>query len=430
MARALAVLCKIPASDRVRFARQHLTAKYPEIVAAFDALASNGADKTVLFLSLRPQHAREPKLAAAARLAGWEPILLYYGRLTYDANRLFSFHAQIDDELLAILASWMFPGPLVHLFAQHGAQAHPFCRTKHRKVILDLYDTCTGMKWQPTNYAGLEREAIKAADGMTHRDLRVQYLRKLHGLALPPHNSFVLDPLVDFTIATSAPRADHEVRVVSAGWIGDNDSSILQSLQALCSGGVHVHFYPYPPGQGSEGYRRLQLLFPSHFHLEQPVFGATFAEYLTRYDFGLNLNERFIFGEEPTLYSADYLRGCGSSRLMDYIRADLGVIVPPGLRFQYFTALRYASSVVPADLDLLRNPRPILEAARLKRRPPSARHFESIMPPAVADRLGRFYARVASGANTDYSQDQAHASRLMRSPEAAATDRELSSDHR
>lgn len=396
-AQLLAVLAKVPPHDRTRFARTQLLKKHPRLIQAFDAIPAQRAAKTVLFISIRPQHAREPKLAAAARLAGWEPILLYVGRANYDVDALFSYQEKITDEIELILASWLFPGPLVHLFADTGAATQIFVATKHRKLILDLFDTNSGMKWFPANYAALERQAIESADGMTHRDLRAQFLHKLYGYKLPPHNIFLLDP---FTAAgpQSPVRAesDQEIRVVSAGWVGDEDTSILQTAHALCAAKVHVHFYPYPPGASLKPYRRLERI-SDYFHIEEPVFGAAFAEHLARYDFGLCPCEQFIFGEESTRYTADYFRGCGSSRVIDFVQAGMGIIGSPEIRFQHFCGRRYASSLVPANVEFLRNPRPILEAAKRNRRQRTARDFESIMIPATAKRLGPFYENVVSG---------------------------------
>jgi hypothetical protein len=395
-AQLLVVLGKVPSSDRARFARTQLVARHPRLVEAFDAISPQRARKSVLFISLRPQHAREPKLAAAARLAVWDPLLLYTGRANYDVTTRFSFQENIPDYIELILAGWLFPGPLIHLFADTGAVTQIFCFTKQKRIILDLFDTNSGMKWFPAGHANLERQAIAAADGMTHRDLRVQYLHKLHGYQLPPHNLFLLDPFTGNSPQLSTrTNSARDLRVVSAGWVGDEDTSILQTAHALCAARIHVHFYPYPAGSSLVPYRRLERI-SDYFHLEEPVFGPEYTEHLLQYDFGLCPCEPHIFGEESSRYTSDYFRGCGSSRIIDYFQAGLGLIGSPEIRFQHFCARRYASSLVPANLEFLRNPRPILEAARRRKRVRTARDFESIMIPASAVRLGAFYERVVS----------------------------------
>jgi hypothetical protein len=68
------------------------------------------------------------------------------------------------------------------------------------------------------------------------------------------------------------------------------------------------------------------------------------------------------------------------------------VIISPELRFQHFWARRYASAVVPATRCLLQNPEPILRAALANRR---TRDLSRINVAATANRLGKFYERVA-----------------------------------
>jgi hypothetical protein len=289
---------------------------------------------------------------------------------------------------------------LVHVFAEHGSQALPLCHFKHRKVVLDLFDTCSGQRFQPPDHAGNERTALASADAVVHRDLRSHYLRRFHGYTLPEHNLFLLDPLAEATAAAPRIRDEDAIRVVAVGWTGDQDTSIMQTCQALCAGGIHVHVYPFPAIASVAPYHRLRQLYPEYFHLHDPVFGPEYHEHLRRYDFGLLPCEQYIFDETSTRYTADYLSGCGSSRLMDYIQAGLGIIISPDRKFQYACVRRYATCAVLSDLELLRNPRAKLSEALQRKITVPASKLDSITIPAASARLGTFYDQVRQTGTT------------------------------
>src|SRR5437870_2390665 len=80
-------------SMKRRLARS-LSFRFRTIAEAFAAIPQDQLKKCILFLSLKP-HTRETRLAAAARIAGWEPMLVYAGEIKYDPNEYYSFHAKV-----------------------------------------------------------------------------------------------------------------------------------------------------------------------------------------------------------------------------------------------------------------------------------------------------------------------------------------------
>ncbi len=391
------VLVKIPHHDRKRFARTQLQAVLPSMVRAFDSIPQDRLSKTVLFVSPQP-HSRETRLATVARLAGWEPILLHLAAPKFNPPQYFGSAFAVKDMLQLVLASWLFPGELAHVFGLNGEAVGLLCLLKNCRTVIDLYDTCSGINATSPTAKTLEREAMRLADGMTHRDMRAKYLQRLHGYQLPRHNILIHDPLQEKR-TTSIPTYK-EIRVVSVGWVGSGDNSVLRVAEALAAHRIHLHVYFSGFQQQADPdllpYRALAER-SEYFHIENNVYGDAYWEQLSRYDFGLATAERFIFDEPWESYTADYIRGCGSSRVIDYIQMNLGVIVTPGLRFQHFWSRRFASATVSATRAWLDNPRPALERAlEIKRRAePISR--SSITAEGSAKRFGEFYRQVLRG---------------------------------
>ena len=393
--RLVQLLLRVPPAARPGFARQHLLPAYVGVAQHFAALPPDQRARTVLFVSMQP-HYRETRIADAARASGWNTLLLHHGPCRYDTARHFSFAARVEDLSQLALAVWLFPGALAHVFALRGDHALLLCATKNRPMVVDLYDTCAGFLSATAGEKAAERHALSFADGITMRDLRVKYLERLHDYTLPAERVFIHDPPSDQnTSPEPLPREpDDPIRVVSVGWADGGEHSFLRISHAFCAAGIHVHLYLNPHQNINDpdvaSYRELQRENPC-FHLEPPVYGADYSRKIRGYDFGLAISERFIFEEPSTNYTPDYLAGCGSSRLTDFIQLGLGVIVSPQFRFQHYWARRYATTTVLATRELLADPLPILRAALAARRPLK---IDSITVQGVSARLGRFYERV------------------------------------
>jgi hypothetical protein len=399
--RACAACLRFSASAKHRVARL-LGFRFRKIVAAFAAIPADQLARHVLFLSLKPQ-TRETRLAEAARFAGFEPILVYAGEIKYDPSVYYSFHAPVSGLLDLLLISWLFPGALIHVFSPDGAQAYLLCAAKTRRLILDLNDTCKSHALQslPRVWEQCERDAIQAADGMTHRDLRVKYLHELYGYPLPRQNILIMDLLLEVLPPPRQTRDEGEIHVVSVGFVGKGDHSVLRIIKALCADRIHVHMYINPFQRDTDpdlsDYRTLRQ--ESHcFHFEEPVFGDAYWERLSRYDFGLSACDTLAFGEKPTSCTMDSFRGAGSSRLMDYLLLGLGVIISPELKFQSLLARRYATVVVPVTREFLTKPRAALESALVKGKNAPKKSLSAITTRGVARRLAQFYERVAEAA--------------------------------
>lgn len=394
------LLHRIPPEQRASFAREQLLRSAPAIVQLFDNLDRTQLDRTALYLVLQP-HSRETRLARAAQLAGWNIVIVHGRELAKKFGDDFPLRAAAKHIFEFVFAAWLFPGALVHSFSLSGDQAHLIARLKPRRLVVDLYDTCSGMTYMTKSQHNAEQEVLGLADGIVHRDLRIHYLQKLHGYPRAPHNIFLYDPLPDTNPAVAGPRRDPDepIRVGSTGWLGKPADSIFRVAAALCRTGVHVHVhlngFESLVSETVDKCRRFAVEHPT-FHLEPTLSGGAYWQALARYDFGLSINERLMFDEPLVDLTPDYLAGCGSSRLADYVCAGLGVICTPELRFQSFWARRYSPALVSATRDWLQNPLPALVAALPRVRQGQPPSLAAITERGVSSRLGRFYSEIAA----------------------------------
>ncbi len=395
----LALLQRIPPDQRASFAKTQLSGQAPQIVKMFENIPPSSCRKTVLYLALQP-HSREARLAAAAKKAGWYPVLVYLAKPNYQPSADFAAHAAASGVIEMVLASWLFPGPLAHLFTLAGEDAHLFAMLKPRRLVLDFYDTSSGMRFKNTAQHAAERDAASAADGFTHRDLRMHFLQKCGKFPRFKHNVFICDPFAsgDQAMPRRMRSPDNPIRIVSTGWAGNPPDMIVRIVRKLACENIHVHLhlnsFEVRAAHTVAMYRRLEAENPA-FHLEPTLSGEAYWDALAGYDFGLSLTDAVMFDEEGRHYTHDYIAGCGSSRLSDYIRAGLGVICSPKFRFQNYWARRYAMAVIPATQAWLGNPLPVLRETLQKMQSLPPRNLYSATVDAVASRLGRFYDAVA-----------------------------------
>jgi len=399
LSRMLGLLAQVPPGDRQRFARGQLLGRAPALVELFDSRPASGWRRTVLYLA--PQvHSREVRLAAAAAAAGWETLLVCGQTLSEQDATAFSFVHVLADSLTQLLASWAFPGRLMHVFVLRGDYAYLPLVLKNKRTIVDIYDTGSGMLSTPPALVQMEREVLAAADAITHRDLRVRYLRRFHNYKIPKSGLFIHDPIqAPLTRTPEWPRTD-DIHIVSVGWIGTGDNGSLETCKVFCSHGIHVHVH-FSAMQGRDhsdarAYWELQDQTP-FFHIEPTVSGEAYWAKLRRYDFGMSISDRYTDDLPLINYTRDYVEGCGSSRVSDYIRSGLGIILSPRIRFQHFWARRFGPCLLTADRPFMDNPRPVLEQAKASLQPKPEPVLSRITIEGVSLRLGRFYERLSSG---------------------------------
>src|SRR5437762_14220697 len=118
--------------------------------------------------------------------------------------------------------------------------------------------------------------------------MRVKYLQKFYGYCLPRHNILVEDPLIESSPRPNKSRPGLEIHVISSGYLGIGENTILRTIRALCANQIHVHLYTMPFQRKDDPEMRVygELQRESkYFHWEDAVYGETYWERLSCCDF-------------------------------------------------------------------------------------------------------------------------------------------------
>jgi putative sugar O-methyltransferase len=309
--------------------------------------------------------AREIKMAAGLRKAGWTVVLLYSQNTPFNAANRFDavIRAHSDAEMHKI-ARQLRPA-LCHVFS--GAVDDvvlQFCRDKPSPVVIDMNDVFSPSlfnyceeRFEPT------KECLALADGLCARDLQANYTRWLDGNTLPsekilfPEYCWNLTPDV-----TGLKKDDGEVRVVSIGTFclekqGLYDSGYLKLARLLTAQKIHLHIYPhwfYRTAETSSFNWSLRDDFSdffdlqnetSYLHIHESLPLDELAAELQQYDFGIVSGGSPELDQTLSILKEPYLECCYSGRISDYLDARLPVLVNPEVRFNYRLMKRYGTLV-------------------------------------------------------------------------------------
>ncbi len=386
--RGLQLLSSIPIHARRSFAAKQLSSVAPALVRLFSDIAKPKQHDSVLFLSIRP-HSREARLALAAREGGWTPYLVSLETPRTGALSAFANIVVVRELLHLVYACWLFPGRLVHAFGLKGDALYLVARLKPEKLVVDFYDTCAGTVADNAAQKAREAFVLERADGATHRDTRLSCLRRLGKLGLPSRNLFLHEPITQRPPPN--PSSKTGLKVISTGWLGEGDNSVLRVVEALLDAGIQVCLVLNPTQRMSFPMIQPYLALAARkrgLAVRESVFGDAYWRLLQEHDFGLAISEPGIFSEQLMDFTQDAMENCGSSRLADYISAGLGVITSPNLRFQNFISRHFAAAHVVADRTFLSDPVSFLRKALALKKP---RDLLSLSSSSAGPRLIRFY---------------------------------------
>lgn len=313
-----------------------------------------------IFMFSPVPHAREKQMISLADGAGYKTI--FFCIKTYDqwhtSDKYSTFVCR--GPVVMILALWACARLPLHVFSLDAISIIWLVNLRPSKIVLSLYDTIAGHNGASKINLMLERAVIRSAFSLIHRDLRLHALSRERGYILPSSNVYIPD--IPRFISERQITNRLEPRVVSVGWVG-GDSNILRVAEILAKEKIHLHafFNPFQLAYSDEmnSYAALAQKTP-YFHIEEPVFGNKLNEVLLQFDFGLAVYEPLVFKGLDRTIDIRYIENCGSSRLINYIEANLPILITPGLKYQRFLASRYTKNLIEVDERFYVSPRRIL----------------------------------------------------------------------
>jgi hypothetical protein len=291
--------------------------------------------------------AREAKLAAAIRAAGWSIELFHRDRPDFDPAVFFDHvhtYQHVWDALRSVSES---DADLAHLtVCTDYRTAHAFVQHRPLPVVIDSYDMISGMytdeffQANPTyrNEAKRELECITRADALCCRSQEAERIAETQRIQLPPVHPFP-DGCWNRT-PTEKPINDTDPHLVFVGNVDTLEDAnpfsinwgILWLANALADQRVHLHVYPstrptaQPFDQPFAKYRDLTASQP-FFHLHQPVPADSLIDEIARYHAGIFVY-REVADPVPSLpiFTHDKLFTCASNKFFDFLDAHLPII--------------------------------------------------------------------------------------------------------
>lgn len=370
--------------------------------------------RRVVFVAEVPLR-REPKFAYALKRAGWEVVLLHRQPLKFkNLNDFGEIHRYASPWHAVELAHAAKP-QIVHVFANHFDTTTK-CIVDHKwsPVVVDFYDIFEGIADASPEIQcshaldiALQKYCITHADGVCCPDLQLQYNRRASGLArgkptiLFPNYCWDRDPMSE--------RKSGEIHIVQSGWthletLGFSDIGCFQIVHELVTAGCHFHLYCHPSYRLDR--RHFNDVFRDYItlgnetgrvHFHEPVPTDQLIEELSRFDYGLNMQNAASFGMEWRHENPRWLPLLASGRLFDYLDAGLGMLVDRILKFNWYL---FRTSGALIDGTALLHSGQILD--RLAERPNRERLLKARRALSVERQIHRliaFYDAVSHGSH-------------------------------
>lgn len=282
---------------------------------------------------------REAKLGRAIRAAGGVPILLSAEAANFDAGAIFEEVLRFGSSWEAVQTARKLNADLIHMCVQMNYEtALAFVSHRPAPVVMDTYDLLTGM-WTEAFFAKfpqfetarqLERFCLEQADGLCHRNLQAQVLKRDFAFKSPASSIFWPEYCWDDRAPARKLSADDgKLHVAYSGAIHPQDMPQDWLARILDSFGVHFHVYPMGGPPDAEGFRERFSTYVElekeleHFHLYQPVSQEEWLSALSTYDVMIQVLTFLFEGREGEHYTRDKLRLTYANKWSDCVDCDV-----------------------------------------------------------------------------------------------------------
>lgn len=200
------------------------------------------------------------------------------------------------------------------------------------EITFDIYDTVKGNK---NNFIleKIEKLSFLFIKKIIHRDLRITRLYKKN--IIRPR-VFISDHALKKKIKSQRSYSSFEkIKILSIGWIDQEDVSIEKSIHFFCSRGAKIDIFMSSLNKKiySKRIRYFLKTYPQLITFKDFVKRETLLNIMNLYDFGICPHDSI--DNRNFKIEKNYYESCGSTRLCDYSFSQLDVILSRRYKFQH-----------------------------------------------------------------------------------------------
>ncbi len=211
--------------------------------------------------------------------------------------------------------------------------------------ILVPYDCHYGLPKINSLKLFLEKYVLKKIKFIVHRDLRFwkiykNILIKKKSILIPDHTNINIEGF---------NKNDNNLTAVVLGWVDEKEVQITETVIKLLKLGVNIEFYITEKCERE--IKSLRLTIEENYSSQ-----VNFNKYINQED-TINKISKFHIGICPhskrnSLILNEYRKYCGSSRIINYIEANLSILISRSAFFQKFIARAHNAHIMNIfDLD-------------------------------------------------------------------------------
>jgi hypothetical protein len=199
-------------------------------------------------------------------------------------------------------------------------------------ITFDIYDTIKG-SGKSFLLEKIEIICFFFIKNLIHRDLRIS---RMYKKKVKRPRIFIPDlSVINKKISNKQYYSFEKIKILSIGWIDNEDVSIQNSINFFCSRGAKIDIFisEFNFKIYANSVSFLLNKYPSQIRFKKFIERQKLIEQMNIYDFGIcphDSNSNICYKIEK-----DYYETCGSTRLSDYSYGKLDIILSKKYKFQY-----------------------------------------------------------------------------------------------
>ena len=214
----------------------------------------------------------------------------------------------------------------------------------NKNFIIYIYDTSNSYKHFSLNKI-VEKYVLNSCNNIIHRDLRIN--KSYKKIIKKKNNLLFTDNLKNKFLNRKKSYIDKKIHAVSIGFIDNGICSIEKTLLMLCGEGIITHIYTSKDCLNySQVYLKdLKNKYPNNIIIEKYLPKELLLKEISKFDIGICPHEKSLEYSKIG-YNEDYYSYCSSNRVVDYLNANLSILISKKYLFQKYMIRRFNSKVI------------------------------------------------------------------------------------